>query len=407
MEQALSEKMILIVGGGFGQLPAIIAARQLGFKVIVVDRNPDALGMPLADIALSIDIVDIDAVVAVAQQYQVCGALTMQSDIGVPTVGAVVDALGLPGAGKTVAQRCSNKILTRKAFQRASVPQPNFVVISNLQEAEQAAINLGYPCVLKAPDSSGSRGVTKLRSQQDIPAAFKEAMRYTRGTELLLEEFISGLEIGAQSFSVAGRCELVLIHDDELSTPPFMVPIAHAFPSSLSDIQLEKATVAVSKCVEALGITDGPSNIDLILDINGDVQVIEVGARIGATCLPELVFHHTGIDWVKATVQIATGEKPNLRKKRLRQPCAAFILESPDDGIMQGYTFPYEYEGHPDLLEWEITAKPGDLVSRLRKGTDRIGKVVTRGKSTEAAIDLGRKIRNAICIDISHEGEKG
>ncbi len=39
----------------------------------------------------------------------------------------------------------------------------------------------------------------------------------------------------------------------------------------------------------------------------------------------------------------------------------------------------------PDLLEWEVTAIPGDTVSRLRKGTDRIGKVVTQGKSAKDA----------------------
>ncbi len=69
----------------------------------------------------------------------------------------------------------------------------------------------------KSPDSSGSRGVVRVDAEKDISSAFEEAKRYTRGSQILIEEFISGLEIGAQSFSVNGRCELVFIHDDELS----------------------------------------------------------------------------------------------------------------------------------------------------------------------------------------------
>ncbi len=123
-----------------------------------------------------------------------------------------------------------------------------------------------------------------------------------------------------------------------------MVPIAHAFPSSLDHEQLEKTSIAVRKCVESLGITHGPANIDLIIDKNGEARIIEVGARIGATCLPELVFYHTGIDWTKAAVQIAAGQQPDFGKVHLHQPCAAFILESPDDGILGCYSFPPEYK---------------------------------------------------------------
>lgn len=392
-------KNILVVGGGFGQLPAIIAAQELGFKVVVVDRNADAAGMHLADIAIPIDIIDIEAVVFAAKQYQVCGALTMQSDIGVPTVGAVVDALGLPGNGRAVADRCSNKILMRQSLAQYGVPQPVFAAVSSAQEARRAAQDIGFPCVIKAPDSSGSRGVVKVNTPEEVPAAFAEAMRYTRGQHLLVEEFISGIEIGAQGFSIDGHCVLALVHDDEMSDPPYMVPVAHAFPSSLSPTQLAQADAAVKACVDALGIVSGPSNIDLIVGPDGNSRIIEVGVRIGATCLPELVFHHTGMDWVRAAVQAAIGVDVDLTPTRT-QPCAAYILQAPEDGILHGYTAPHKLIDHPDVLEWEVTAQLGEEVARLRKGTDRIGKVVTRGVTRQQAMELARRFRAEMFFDI-------
>ena len=89
----------------------------------------------------------------------------------------MVDALGLPGNGRVVADRCSNRILTRQAFAEHSIPQPKFAVVTNEEEVFRAADKIGFPCVIKAPDSSGSRGVVKVKAPADIPAAFAEAMR--------------------------------------------------------------------------------------------------------------------------------------------------------------------------------------------------------------------------------------
>jgi phosphoribosylaminoimidazole carboxylase (NCAIR synthetase) len=43
------DKKILIVGGSYLQLPAIIKAKKMGLKVAVADYNPDAIGVTYAD----------------------------------------------------------------------------------------------------------------------------------------------------------------------------------------------------------------------------------------------------------------------------------------------------------------------------------------------------------------------
>lgn len=390
---------ILICGGGFGQVPAIKAARDLGIRSVVVDRRADVMGMALADVAEPVDIVDVDAVLDVARRHDVGAAMTLQSDIGVPTVGAVVDALGLKGNGRTVAERCSNKIETRHALGAAGVPQPRYAVAATEAEAIDAAQRIGFPCVVKAPDSSGSRGVVKARGAGDVAGAYAEARRYSRIGLVLVEEFIAGFETGAQAFSLDGACVSVQVHNDFMSPPPFMIPVGHSFPSSLPGGVLARVEEAVAGCVEGLGISWGPSNIDLILREDGTPAIIEVGARLGATCLPELVTCYTGVDWVSAAVLAAFG-KPCDLTSRHHQPCAAFILQAPADGILSGIGLPHEMLSHPDVLEFEVTASPGDRVSRLRKGTDRIGKVVTKGKTAAEAEARARAIADAVRFEV-------
>jgi len=397
---------LLIVGGGFGQLPAIHTARKLGVRTLVVDRDPQALGMSLADVALPIDVLDRDGVVAAARAYGITGAMTMQSDIGVPTVGAVIDALGLPGNGLAVAERCSSKIATRRSLAERGVPQPAFAVVTCPEQARAAARRIGLPCIVKAPDSSGSRGVVKVARMEQVEPAMAEARCHTRGREILVEEYIAGTELGAQAFSIDGRCAKVLVHDDLLSEPPYMIPIAHAFPATIDAEALVRVEQAVEVCVEALGIVSGPSNIDLIIDSEGIPRIIEVGARIGATCLPELVFHHTGIDWTAASILAALGRPVNLEQQH-EYACAAFILEAPASGTFRGHLVPADQYNDSDILEWEVTARVGERVACLTKGTDRIGKVVARGRDPRAALARADSFRRAVCFDIETEPTAG
>ena len=281
-------KKILIVGAGFGQVPAIRKAKQMGMETICIDRDPDAPGMAIADVSYAVDIIDKDGALEIAIKHDVSGVMTLQSDLPVPTVGYINDKLGLQGVSYKVANACSNKIEARNLLQDKNCSQPAYKIVSNGKEAETAADQIGYPCVIKSPDSSGSRGVVKVHKKDEVIEAFNEAERFTRGELILVEAYVAGLEFGAQTFSVDGSCELVLLHNDTLSEPPYMIPIGHSMPFRfLSDQEREQAVSDIKKAVEALGIKNGPANVDLILDQKTNrVKIIEIGARSGATCLP-------------------------------------------------------------------------------------------------------------------------
>lgn len=117
-------KTLMIIGAGFGQLPAITKAKEMGIRTIVIDKNKDAIGMQFADIALPVDVVDFDEAIKIAKRFNIDGVMTMQTDLPVPTIGAVVDALKLNGVTLEVANDCSNKIKTRVLFAARNVPQP-------------------------------------------------------------------------------------------------------------------------------------------------------------------------------------------------------------------------------------------------------------------------------------------
>lgn len=384
------QKKIMICGAGLGQVDAILEAKKMGLYVLVVDMNAEAPGMKLADHSEAINTTDKDACMDFAKKHAIDGIITLQSDIAVPTVGYINDKLNLTGVSFETAQRCSNKILMRQYIANKNVLQPNFKVVTNVEEAIEACKKISFPCVIKAPDSSGSRGITKVKNETEVSSAVAEAFKHTKSKQILVEEYIKGTEYGAQTFSYKGKCHSVLIHDDELSPPPYMIPIAHSFPCSIDESKLEKIKQTIAASVEALGIEDGPANIDFILDEEGNAKIVEIGARMGATCLPELIYFHSGINWIAAAIKVAIGEKPNLETNK-NVAVSAYIISSPNNGIIQEIKWPAEIKDK-NVIDYNFTAKDGDIVSSLKKGTDRIGKVITIGDSVPETIQLAKKI---------------
>jgi len=83
---------VLFVGAGRHQRRAIRRARELGLRVVAVDRNPEALGLGEADLFEVVDFMDVAAVTEAGRRHSVDGVLTVSADRAVPVVAAPVVA---------------------------------------------------------------------------------------------------------------------------------------------------------------------------------------------------------------------------------------------------------------------------------------------------------------------------
>src|SRR5881275_280462 len=161
---------LLFVGAGRHQQRAIRHARDLGLRVVAVDRNPEALGLREADVGEVVDFTDVHAVAEAGRHHAVNGVLTVSADRAVPVVAAVAERLGLPGIGTETAHLMTHKVAMRRRLAEAGVPQPRFAAVRSLHEAYAAAETVGFPAVLKPADSGGQRGVFRLDSIEDLEA---------------------------------------------------------------------------------------------------------------------------------------------------------------------------------------------------------------------------------------------
>ncbi len=83
--------------------------------------------------------------------------------------------------------RCSNKVYLAELLLRHKLPTPRTVVVHK-ENADQVADQLGFPIVLKKPDSSFSIGVVKIETAEELERRLKE---FFGESELLVaQEFL-------------------------------------------------------------------------------------------------------------------------------------------------------------------------------------------------------------------------
>lgn len=380
--EIVSER-VLVLGAGVYQVPLIKAAKQRGYETLVASIPGAYPGFELCDKAIYADTRDEETLLKVARNEQISAVVTACTDVSVPALGRICDEMNLVGVSHSSAVLASDKTAMKQAFAAHGVSTAPFRVLSigaSGQECEEAAEQIGYPAIFKAVDSSGSRGIVKVESPSDIARAMSEVRSVTKADCFLIEKFLVGTEFGMQGFVQDGVAEITMLHGDYLFHGDADVPMGHYVPYGSSKFA-EAAREEATKAMRALGIVNGAANIDAILCDN-KIFIIEIGARAGATCLPELVSLRYGINYYDLILSNALGQHVDIPKEN--DSCvAAMILCPAKEGVVDSIERIPEID---DCVRFcSIDCRPGDAIHKFKVGPDRIGQIVCCAASLDEA----------------------
>jgi len=172
--------------------------------------------------------------------------------------------------------RCTNKIYLHELMTANGIAVPPTVIIGRPHDLARAADELGFPMVLKIPDSSFSRGVKKVNSFVDLDALAKE---WLKDTDLLLAQafmptsfdwrvgVLGGKPIFVCQYMMAKKHWQIVMHRDDgrpLEGATNTVALGEA-PPAVVDVGLRAAQL----------IGDGFYGVDIKQTDNG-IFVIEV-----------------------------------------------------------------------------------------------------------------------------------
>lgn len=370
----------MILGGGYYQLPLIKKAVELGYYTIVCGIDGDYPGYQYATKWYNIDTFDKRACLEIAEKEQIQGILTCGTDAMMTTVGYICDKMGLLGPSEQSAVLATNKALMKDSFIRTGVRTAKYLKISSYSEAKSFSEKNGFPVVLKIVDGCGGRGISIINTQEELLQSFSIIKSETKLDYLIIEEYISGEEFGAQAFVRDGELTFIMPHGDIVFHGSTDIPIGHYAPYEKEAQVLPDVIEQLNLCIKALDINNTAINADFILS-KGKVYVLEIGARAGATCLPELVSCNYNIDYYVYLLKQCIGETFPFCNSNKRYPSLVKTLISSKTGVLTHISI----QTMPKVVvSYSIYPQIGDKINSFKNAYDRIGTIVLKGESDEA-----------------------
>lgn len=396
-------KKLLMLGGGFLQKYVISKAKDLGYYVLCLDADPNAVGFKIADEYAVINIVDEDACLAYAREKQVDGVLTAATDFSVLTMSHIAEALHLPGINYNSAKIIKNKALVRKRLYEANADDTGISYeIDSLEDITDVLPNIKFPVMMKPVDGSGSRGASKVEKAEDFAKAADFAMSGSITHRAVAEPFINGREYGVESFVDNGEIHVLALMQKDMTQPPYYAELGHAIPSGLSEEVETKVKTCVYRAICALGVNHGSVNMDLLITKDGNVHIVDIGARMGGNLIgSHIIPTGTGIDYMGNMIRAAVGDETNWKPEWQPRPIATKLLaltpgkvkKLPDfDEISVRYDVQIEHHLHV-----------GDTITPYRTNLDGCGYVVARDVNVDLSMALAADVKKIIDKTIERE----
>lgn len=368
-------KKIAIIGANEFQNPLILKAKELGYETHVFAWQSGDIGEKSADFFYPISIVEKEEIFNKCREIGVDAVCSVGSDLAVLTVNYVARKMGFPCNPDYTDTHATNKYLMRSAFEKAGVPVPHYMY-SEGKVPTDIVNKMKFPLIVKPTDRSGSRGIFKIETRGELSAAIEAACEESFEKRAIIEEYIEGEEYSAEGISFDGEHHILAFTKKYTTGAPHFIETGHMEPSDLSAEVKKKAEKTIKNALDALQIKMGASHSEFRVTENGDIRIIEIGARMGGDCIgTDLVEISTGLDFVKMVIDVACGLKPSFEKVRQPRRAEIYFIFTNDD------LKKYENirEKHPDKI-WRASQ-----IQKIKEGTvtdssNRFGYYILQGE---------------------------
>lgn len=383
---------VLFCGGGELGKEVVIELQRLGAEVIVIDRYPDSPAMQVAHRSHSVSMTDGNALRKVIElekpDYIVPEIEAIATDTLVELENEGFHVIPTANAAKLTMNR---EGIRRLAAEELGIKTSPFKFAETRQEFDEAVKEVGIPCVIKPIMSSSGKGQSTIKTEADIETSWAYAQEggRTGAGKVIIEGFVDfDYEI----------TQLTVRHQQgDAIVTSFCEPIGHVQvngdyrqswqPQHMSDSALKKSREIAKKITDALGgrgifgvelfikndevifseVSPRPHDTGMVTMISQDLSQFALHARaILGLPIPNIHFHGPSA----SSVILAKGQS--------KQVCFENIEQALQTANTQVRLF-----GKPEV-----------------DGERRMGVVLARDETTEAAKDKAISGSNAITIKL-------
>jgi len=327
--------------------------------------------------------------------------VTTSSEYFVDVAARVARSLGLPGEDPDVLTAARSKSVQRERFAAHGVDSPVHRTVMSAADAVAAALAIGLPVVVKPISGSGSLGVRRCDTREEVAGQARLLLGATADerarpapTGVLVESYLAGPEYSVEVLAGKVRAVVAKHLDESLG----FLEVGHDVPAPV-DTETDAALRRSARfALAALGLTRGAAHVELRV-MHGRAYVIEVNPRLAGGMIPVAVQAATGQDLIAELVAWTAGrQRPSVPDTNR---CASIRFLVPDrDGTVRAVPDPTAVRALDGVIDAAVTARPGQQVVRQGAYLDRLGYVIAAGDDREQAAARADRAVAALEVDI-------
>ena len=218
-------------------------------------------------------------------------------------------------------ERLSDKAVLKELISNTGLTViPGTKALSSVEEAKNAADEIGYPVMLKACAGGGGRGIRLIRTPDDLEDAYlqatSEAIAAFGDGSVYIEKYIFPARHVELQVLADEHGNAVCLGDRDCSLQRRNQKLIEETPSpAVNSGQREKIMALAVDAVKKIGYV-GAGTLEFLLDRDGNFWFMEMNVRLQVEhCVTEML---TGIDIVKWQIRIAAGIPLNFTQKDIR-----------------------------------------------------------------------------------------
>ncbi|CAN5141063.1 acetyl-CoA carboxylase biotin carboxylase subunit [soil metagenome] len=337
---------VLVANRGEIAVRIVRALHELGIEAVAVysTADADALHVRLADRSVCVgppaaaeSYLRIPNIVAAAQTT---GCEAIHPGYGFlaenPAFVHACEENGLVfiGPPAEVMERMGDKVRAKEEMRAAGVPLvPGSDGTADLEGLRRAAIEAGFPVLIKAASGGGGKGMRRVSTDEELEDAFVAAAAEAEAAfgdgSLYLEKAVSP----ARHVEVQVLCDthgaVLTLGERECSIQRRHQKLIEESPSAaLDSATREEMEAAVERACTSIGYRNA-GTFEFLLGPDGAFHFIEVNCRLQVEHpVSELV---TGVDIVREQIRIAAGERLELVGRAPRRGHAIEIRINAED----------------------------------------------------------------------------
>jgi biotin carboxylase len=408
------KKKIVIIGAGAEQVYAYQLARKKGYYVIATDNNPKASAIKFSDFFIMASTRDAKQTLEAIKNYcnengMIDGVMTIANDVPY-TVALVANYFKLKGHSVESAILAHDKFLMKMAFKKHGVLCPDFWKVSNLGELKDLIEREEIErFVIKPVDGRGARGVLMVNKTDNLEWVFNESLSWSDENILIVERFIHGMQISSESYLINGKAYTPALSERNYSRleefSPYIIEDGGTIPAPIDDNLVHKINKIIECGAKSMGVTEGIVKGDIVIDDNGEPQIIELALRLsGGWFSSDQIIATSGVDLVGAVINQALDikvTKEMLIPKFSRSTSVRYWFPKP--GKIKSIKGEDEIKSLIGLLKYGFFRKVGDYQPVVKMHPDRFGYVIIEGSDRDESIS---RVENALSmLDVNIEEE--